>query len=90
MVLNFTPRTYNEYFLPVDQEGIYEEIFNSDDKRYGGSGVTNEASELVSRPNPELKLGKAAENICPWAIRFRVPPLGSSVLRLKKKRFEDD
>ena len=67
-----------------------KEIFNSDDVRYGGSGVTNTGAELLSRSNPDLKSGVAAEKICPWAIRFRLPPLGVTVLRLKKKRFEDD
>ena len=90
VVINLTPRTYNDYFLPVEREGTYEEIFNSDDARYGGSGVTNTGAELLSRSNPDLKSGVAAEKICPWAIRFRLPPLGVTVLRLKKKRFEDD
>ena len=90
VVINLTPRSYNDYFLPVTSEGTYEEIFNSDDERYGGSGVTNKGAQLMSRPNPNLKWGVAAENICPWAIRFRLSPLGAIVLRLKKKRFEDD
>ena len=90
VVINLTPHSYNDYFLPVTQEGTYEEIFNSDDARYGGSGVTNTGAHLMSRSNPNLKWGVSAENICPWAVRFRLPPLGAVVLRLKKKRFEYD
>ena len=90
VVINLTPRVYNDYFLPVTQEGTYEEIFNSDDTRYGGSGVTNAGAQLMSRSNPNLKWGVAAENICPWVVRFRLPSLGAVVLRLNKKRFEDD
>ncbi len=90
VVLNFLPRSYNEFFLPVRREGVYEEIFNSDNARYGGSGVVNTGAELMSRPNPCLTLGRAAEEICPWVVRLRLPPLGAAILRLKRKRFEDD
>ncbi len=87
-VINLTPKTYPDFFLAVPYEGEYEEVFNSDDARFGGSGVTNTGATLASRPNPEPLRGRAAEEILPYAVRFRLPPLGAAILRLKKKRFE--
>lgn len=90
VVINLTTHSYNDYFLPVTKEGTYEEIFNSDDERYGGGGCTNKGAQLMSRSNPNLKWGMAAENICPWVVRLKLAPLGAVILRLKKKRFECD
>ena len=36
-ICNFTPNTYNNFKLGVPIQGIYREIFNSDDTKYGGS-----------------------------------------------------
>lgn len=89
IAINFTTRTYPDYFLPVPEDGIYEELFNSDDKRYGGSGVTNTGVRFSSRPNPSLSGGKPAEEILPFAVRLRLPPLGVTVLKLTERRFSD-
>lgn len=89
VAINLTPGTYSDYFLPVPEDGIYEEIFNSDDKRYGGSGVTNTGVRFSSRPNPEPLDGRAAEEILPYALRLRLPPLGAIVLKLTERRFSD-
>ena len=89
IAINLTPRTYPDYFLPVPEDGIYEEIFNSDSIRYGGSGVTNEGVRFSSRPNPEPLDGRAAESILPYAVRLRLPPLGATVLKIVERRFSD-
>jgi 1,4-alpha-glucan branching enzyme len=88
-VINFAPHTCADYFLPVSEDGIYEEVFNSDDLRYGGSGVTNKGIRFASMSNPCLPEGVPAEKISPRVIRLRLPPLGATILRLVKKRFED-
>ena len=75
VVLNFTPVTYEDFWLQVPIDGTYVEIFNTDDTAYGGSGVTNTGTQFVS----ERVGGKQA-------IRLRVPPLGGCVLRCTKKR----
>ena len=42
VVCNFNPRCCAmEYQMGVPNPGSYKEILNSDDKKYGGSGVTN-------------------------------------------------
>jgi 1,4-alpha-glucan branching enzyme len=41
IVCNFTPLPRYDYQLTVDYAGQYRQILNSDDSRYGGSGVGN-------------------------------------------------
>jgi 1,4-alpha-glucan branching enzyme len=38
---NFTPVMRQNYEFPVPSAGYYEEIFNTDAERFGGSGVGN-------------------------------------------------
>ncbi len=49
VAINFTPVERREYLLGVPYDGIYEEIFSSDDIKYGGGGVKNSAP-LQARP----------------------------------------
>lgn len=68
--------TANEHFrLGVPEEGIYEEIFNSDSAEFGGSGVTN-SGEFVSEAIPSSR--------AKHSIALRMPPYGCTIL--KKKR----
>ena len=89
VVINFTPAAYKDFVLAVPTEGVYEEIFNSDEERYGGGGFTNNGVLLGSRPNPNLVIGKPAEEICPYVVRMKLPPLGAVIIRLKRRRFSD-
>lgn len=41
IICNFTPKTVEGYDVGVPYEGYYKEILNSDDEKYGGSGVIN-------------------------------------------------
>ncbi len=69
-VCNFTPNTYEEYFINMPIEGSYKEILNSDSKKYGGSGVTNtitfKTSPFKDKPN---------------VIAIRVAPLSTTILK---------
>ncbi|WP_370687051.1 1,4-alpha-glucan branching protein GlgB [Ruminococcus sp. zg-924] len=40
-VCNFQPMLRENYAIGVPQNGIYAEVFNTDDERFGGSGITN-------------------------------------------------
>lgn len=72
VLINFDVAAHEEFRLGVPRSGMWEEVFNSDEKRFGGSGVCN------TEPRPS-----EAE---PWngqehSIVLRVPPLGGVILR---------
>ena len=76
VVLNFTPTVHDDFWLRVPTLGEYEEVFNSDEIDFGGSGVTND-EPLVATVNPYCE----EENV----VRLRIPPLGMTVLSCKKQ-----
>ncbi|MBQ9759785.1 MAG: 1,4-alpha-glucan branching protein GlgB [Clostridia bacterium] len=72
VLLNFTPVVRDNFLLAVPADGVYEEIFNSDATKYGGSGVINEGRfETV----PAMLRGYSR------AINITVPPLGAAIFR---------
>ena len=81
IAVNLTPRVHNDFFLPVTAEGEYKEVFNSDSERYGGSGVVNKGATLKTCPNPGIGFKRPAEDIVPYAVRLRLPPLGVTILK---------
>jgi len=46
-VFNFTPQTFYDYTIGLPTSRTYQELFCSDDVRFGGSGVCNKAKELI-------------------------------------------
>ena len=76
VLINFTPVVYEKFLLGTDVSGTYEEIFNSDDVRFGGSGVINEGN---------LKTTGKGISSCRDSVEIRVPPLAITVLRCKRK-----
>ncbi|MBS0655037.1 MAG: 1,4-alpha-glucan branching protein GlgB, partial [Verrucomicrobia bacterium] len=54
---NFTPQYHHEYYLPTQGITRVEEIFNSDDERYGGSGKVK--GEVKVQYNGALQLSLA-------------------------------
>lgn len=84
-VINFTPIVYYDYKVGVPYEGTYEEIFNSDDTIYGGSGQTMKDSELFSINS---KWHNKEHH-----IKIKVPPLGATFIKgknLKRLKYEID
>ena len=77
VVLNFTPVVHDDFWLRVPESGTYEEVFNSDEVRFGGSGVINEG-QRKAEGNPYQK----GENI----LRLRIPPLGMTILAKKEEK----
>jgi len=69
---NFTPVPRYGYRLGVPQPGEYYEILNSDDERYGGSGLLN------GQPMPS---GPVYWQSCPHSIMLTLPPLATVVLK---------
>ena len=72
IIINFDVNAYEGFRMGVPQWGYYEEIFNTDDVRYGGSGVVNEG---------KLKCEDKAWNGQEQSFKIRVPPLGGAVFK---------
>ncbi|GAB1581150.1 1,4-alpha-glucan branching protein GlgB [Phyllobacterium phragmitis] len=67
---NFTPVVREDYRIGLPRPGRWREILNSDDPRYGGSGVTNGAVDAIEEPWH----GR------PASVTLRLPPLGALIL----------
>jgi len=75
VILNFTPTKHDAYELGVHEDRHLEEIFNSDNDAYYGSGSLN---GNVFKPAKVEKHGK------PYSIHITLPSLSGIILRLKK------
>ena len=71
-VMNFTPVPLYDYVIGVPNPGFYLEIFNSDARRWGGSGVGN------GRGVPSWREDCFG---LPYMTRLTVPPLGGVILK---------
>ena len=74
VVCNFTPDTLTNYKIGLSRRGKIKEIFNSDAKKFGGSGQINPRQILIK--------------IQPWnnreySVDMTLPPLGISIFRFK-------
>ena len=74
VVANFTPVPLNDHKIGVPYKGKYEEIFNSDNEVYGGSGVMN--------TEPVYSMDESYDHRAQAAV-LRVPPLGVTILKYK-------
>ncbi|WP_090094444.1 1,4-alpha-glucan branching protein GlgB [Clostridium uliginosum] len=72
---NFTPVVYYDYNIGVPFLGEYEEVLNTDDVRYGGSGQVME-DILISK--------KISFHNQPYSIKVKVPPMATLILKVKK------
>ena len=74
VVCNFTPVVY-EREIGVPYKGTYTEIFNSDDKKFGGSGVGNKRAKKSVK-----KKADGREN----SLKIKVPPMAMVVFKWDK------
>ena len=77
VIINFTPIPVEDYHLYLDEEGIYEELLNSDDKKYGGSGVVNTGVRFNVLPSD------ISEH--PYCVRLRLPPMAICIFKCTRK-----
>jgi len=73
-VCNFTPVPHMDYRVGLPVDGKYIEILNSDDEKYGGSGIINPGTMV------------AQEYLCDgqqYSLPIKLPPLGVVVLKVK-------
>lgn len=66
-VTNFSPVPHEQYLLPIPSGGSWHELLNTDDPKYGGSGVTNTAIHVEEFEHKGFK----------HSTKLRVPPLGT-------------
>ena len=66
-VTNFSPVPHEQYLLPLPSGGSWHELLNTDDSKYGGSGVTNTAIHVEQFEHKGFK----------HSTKLRVPPLGT-------------
>ncbi|NBI28050.1 1,4-alpha-glucan branching protein GlgB [Chengkuizengella marina] len=71
VVCNFTPLSRQSYDIGVHIPGIYEEVFNSDDVRFGGTG----------RKNGKVKAGLKSCHFQDFSIQLTIPPLATIMLK---------
>ena len=71
-ICNFTPKVHENYRIGVPDKGAYVEVFNSDAKEFGGSGVTN-SDKLSTEDFPYHNRNQS--------LTLTVPPLSTIFLR---------
>ncbi len=78
-VINFAPNVYYDYRIGVPFLGEYEEVFNTDDKKYGGSG------QIMGETLCAEKLQFQKQ---PYSLKIKVPPMATLVLKVSKIAME--
>lgn len=76
VVVNLSPNSYEDYRIGAQGEGVFREIFNSDQIKYYGSGVIN---------NSEIETEKIAYHGYKNSFSMKIPPLAISILSFRKK-----
>jgi 1,4-alpha-glucan branching enzyme len=79
VVCNFTPVVRRGYRIGVPAGGFWEEKFNSDSDRYGGSNVGNDGGVAAVAESAHGR---------PYALSLTLPPYGAVVLRRVGERKE--
>ncbi len=75
VIINFTPVDFPEFLMGVPG-GIWEEVLNSDDKRFGGEGRINEGS-LKTVPCLLREYSKA--------IKIHLPPFSAVIFKCTRR-----
>ena len=72
VVVNTSVNVYARHNVTVSRDGAYDEIFNSDSTRYGGSGVTN-CGTIVAKAGDD-----GVTRLC-----ITVPPLAAAIFKFR-------
>lgn len=67
-----TPNYYDSYELPINEQGTYTEIFNSDKDVYGGSNQYNGLPLTTERFGQENK---------PYHIKVKLASFGAMIFK---------
>ena len=72
IILNLTPQVHRNWKIQAENKSAWKEIFNSDDKKYWGTGD-------VFNPNIETSLLENSKNR--YELNIHLPPLAAIVLK---------
>jgi len=76
-VCNFLPVLREEYKIGVPFDGIYSELFSSDDQKFGGNGITNgDSIHTQSQPMHGYE----------QSVRLTLPPMSVIFLTCKRRK----
>ncbi len=75
VVCNFTPVPRTNYQIGLPQKGKLVEIFNSDAKKYNGSGVSNTEEIKITLKNWQYRK---------YAAEITIPPLATVVFKINQ------
>ena len=75
-ILNFTPATYENFRIGAEK-GEYEEVFSTDELRFGGSGKVNRDLLLAEETPWQNRM---------YSVTLTIPPLGGLILRKKENK----
>lgn len=75
VVCNFTPVPRTNYQIGLPQKGKLVEIFNSDAKKYNGSGISNTEEIKIILKNWQYRK---------YAAEITIPPLATVVFKIKQ------
>ncbi len=73
VVCNFAPSIHKNYKIGLQRKGKLKEIFNSDAKQFGGSGITN---------STQITIKKQSWNSKKFSAEVTLSPLGITVFEL--------
>ena len=76
-VINFTPVGRDGYIFGVPKNGMYKELINSDDIKYGGTGRTN--------PQPVCAEKKECHNM-EYSLKIDIGPYGVAIFKHVSKK----
>ncbi len=76
VIVNFTPVVRTDYRIGMPSAGPYREIFNSDDRRYGGSGVGNAGTLVPQALSWHGRMHSVPLTLPPLAAIYLAPTSG--------------
>jgi 1,4-alpha-glucan branching enzyme len=74
VVINFSPVLRENYYLTVDEPGLYEEVLSSDEICFGGSGILNH--KKIKSKKQDGYQGTVKNH-----IEINIPPLSGVIIR---------
>lgn len=76
IVCNFQPMAHTDYLVGVPSYGLYAQVFSTDDKKYGGSGLHNGSNIATT---------DIALHGCDQAIKINIAPLSVTFFKCVAK-----